>query len=156
MSLLKHRKPEKLKRQAVASRKSDKEPDLSASSTIAPSISIDTGSFLVTNLASEHCKPSKVALEKGSAIGDVKPALKWTHDTAFAASSTAAHDLDLSTKCCRYKTNWWGLAGRGCSLYEEDHVFHLLYAHKYLATVLSARLRKIVFGSLPANSFSSG
>ena len=60
MSSLKRRKPEKLKRQAVASRKSDKEPDLSASATIAPSISIDIGSFLVTGLASEHCKPSKL------------------------------------------------------------------------------------------------
>jgi len=108
--------PEKLRRHAVASLRSDKEPDLSASSTIAFNISTVTGSFFLTGFVSIHLNPSKVALTKQSDSNGGRPAVECTQDTALQASSAADLDFFDPPMCCRYKGELMGLCRNWCKI----------------------------------------
>ena len=61
--------------------------------------------LLIAGFARDRCSPSTVAFTKGLAEIEGNPAQECTHDIALAASSTAALDLDVSLKCCKYSTN---------------------------------------------------
>ena len=89
----------------MANRRSDKDPDCWESVTIASNISTVTGSFLTIGFARDRCSLSIVAFTKGLAEIEVNPTQECTHDIVFAASSTAALDLDVSLTCCKYSTN---------------------------------------------------
>ena len=99
--LVKTKKPAKPSKQAVANLKSEREPEVLASRTIASSISVVVGSFLISGLAKVCCRPSRVALTNESLVIGSKPALEWTQDKALHASSTAALELVSSPRCCR-------------------------------------------------------
>ena len=134
MSLTNCRKPAKPSRHAVASLKSERVPDLSASFTMGSSIYAVTGFFFTTGFAREHWSPSSIAFTNGCADGEARPAPECIHATALYASSTAALHLDSSLRYCKYKTNSCGLAGMGSSLWLIAHVLHLLYTLRYFLT----------------------
>ena len=115
-----------------------------------------TGSFLTVGFASDLCRPSRVALTKGSAEGELKPAVECIQDTAWHTSSTANLELVSSPRCCRYKAKRCGFAGMGSKPLAQAQFFHLRKARRYFITVLSARLRRMVAGSLQAKACSSG
>ena len=54
------------------------------------------------------------------------------------------------------RTNSWGFAGTGSKLWAIAQVFDFLRLPDTFFTVLSARLRRIVVGSVLANSLSFG
>ena len=116
----------------MASRRSMREPDLSASLTIASNISTVTGSFLTVGFASNRCRPASVALTKGSTEGELKPALACTQETALHTSSTVALELVSSLRCCRYKAKRCGFAGTDSRPLELAQIFHLRKARRYL------------------------
>ena len=156
ISSLNRRNPENANRHAVASRRSAREPDLSASLTIASNISTVTGSFLAVGLARERCRPSSVAFTNGSTEGELKPAVVCTQDTALHASSTDALELDYSLRCCRNRAKRCGFARIHSRPLEIAQIFHLLKARRYFVTVLFARLRRMVAGNLLAKVCNSG
>ena len=128
INLLNLRNLEKPNKQAVARHKFARVPDPSASSTITSKVSTVIGSFLTTDLASDRCRPSRVALTNESAKGGVNPAMGWIHDNALHASSTAALDFDCSARSWRYSANRCSLTWIGSRLCVTAHVFHLLDA----------------------------
>ena len=101
--LIKMKNPENDKKQAVAKRTSDSDPVLVASSTILASNSTDTGVIFVTGLANILCNPCKAVWTNGHDVWEGRPDVEWTHTSALQASLTAAFDLKVSPKCCRYK-----------------------------------------------------
>ena len=121
------RNPAKLNRQAVTRCKSDKELELLASLTMASSTSNIIGSFLTTGLASEHWSPSNVACTNGWDDGEAKPAVEWTHASAWQIYSTDFDPLSLA-KCCKYRATSRGLVGMGMSMCEVAQTFHHLKA----------------------------
>ena len=125
-----------------------REQDLSASLTIASSMLTVTGSFLTVGFASDCCRPSSVALTKGSAEGELRPALACTQESALPASSTATLELASTPRCCIYNAKRCGLAGIGSKLLVIAQVFHLRNARRYFMTVLSAMLCRMVAGRL--------
>ena len=138
ISSLNRRNPENANRNAVASRRSAKEPNLFASLTIASSISTVIGSFLAVGLARECCRPSNVAFTNGSTEGELKPAVMCTQDTALHASSTDALELDSSLRCCRYRAKRCGFAEIHSRPLEIAQIFYLLKARRYFVTDLSS------------------
>ena len=140
--------PENASRHAIASHRSVREPDLSASLTIASNMFTVTGSFLIVGFASDHCRPSSV--------GELKPAVVCSQDTLLHASSTNALELVSSLRCCRYREKRLGFAGTASRSLEPTQVFHLWKARKYFVTMLFALLLIKVAGNLLAKIYSSG
>ena len=120
-----------------------RDPDLSASITIASNISTVTGSFLTAGFASDCCRPS---MTKGLTEGKLKPALACTRDTASHASSTAALELVSSSRCCRYKAKRWGFAETDSRPLELSQVLHFQKAHSN-AYKLFINFRTVLYSS---------
>ena len=150
------RHPAKLNRQAATKLKSDKEPELLVSFTMASSISNVIDSFFTNGLMSDRWSPFNVALTNVWDDGEVKPAVAWTHAKAWQISSTADFDPVSSAKCCKYGATLCGFAGMGTSLCDVAQTFHRLKAPKHFMVVLFAQLWRIVEGRLLDNSFNSG
>ena len=106
-------------------------------------------------IASEHWSPSNVACTNGWDDGEAKPAVEWTHASAWQIYSTDFDPLS-SAKCCKYRATSRGLVGMGMSMCEVAQTFHRLKAPKYFLVVLFAWLWRMVVGSLLTSFLNSG